>query len=107
MATVVMIQPREAPARFGRRTFERMRARLYLLGFGLAMAALRIPVQPGEPRAHRTAGRPATSRRLRAGPAPARGPGRRARPSRPTRSRGRPGTPPPRAAPAGAARSTT
>src|SRR3954453_371350 len=46
MATVAMIQPREEPARLGLRTLERIRARLYLLGFGLAMAAARLPAHP-------------------------------------------------------------
>src|SRR4051812_4484537 len=57
MATVVIIQPRDAPARLGRRTFERIRARLYLLGFGLAMAAVRLPVRDAEPGAGRASSR--------------------------------------------------
>src|SRR6478735_5406391 len=43
MAIVAIIQPLEPPPRLGRRAFDRIRARLYLLGFGLAMAAVRLP----------------------------------------------------------------
>src|SRR3954453_13924086 len=49
MAIVATIQPRELAPRLGRRVFDRIRARLYLLGFGLAMAAVRLPGRGPDP----------------------------------------------------------
>src|SRR3954470_21391748 len=49
MPIVAMSQPRELLPRLGRRAFDRIRARLYLLGFGLAMAAVRLPGRGPDP----------------------------------------------------------